>query len=232
MKLRSLVTALFMLAIAHSGAARADEPPIEVQLVDAFNKAFGKHPGFRANHAKGIVAEGTFGPPRTRQRERAAVFSGVTVPVTVRFSDATGFPTSPTVPRRQPARHGDQVPSAGRQRHRHGDQLAEVLPRRHRRGVPRLSWRRRQPARRAKPTKLDAVRGRHPAVPAACATVATPDSFADEEYFGIDAFVSSTRPASARPCATGDAGRIWCTSTPADAAKRAPDFLSTSSRSA
>ena len=60
MKLRSLVTALFMLAIAHSGAARADDPPLEVQIVDALNKAFGVHPGFRANHAKGIVTAGTF----------------------------------------------------------------------------------------------------------------------------------------------------------------------------
>ena len=41
MKLRSLVTALFMLAIA-LGAARADDPPLEVQIVDA-QKASGVH---------------------------------------------------------------------------------------------------------------------------------------------------------------------------------------------
>ena len=37
---------------------RADDTPVETQLVDIMNKVFGKHPGFRANHAKGIVTEG------------------------------------------------------------------------------------------------------------------------------------------------------------------------------
>ena len=40
-----------------------------------------------------------------------------------------------------------------------------------------------------KPTQLDQFAAAHPAVPAALATVGTPDSFADEEYYGIDAFV-------------------------------------------
>jgi len=29
----------------------------------------------------------------------------------------------------------------------------------------------------------------HPSVPAAFAAIATPDSFADEEYYGVNAFV-------------------------------------------
>ena len=40
-----------------------------------------------------------------------------------------------------------------------------------------------------KPTKLEQFVAAHPAVAAASATVATPDSFADEEYHGVDAFV-------------------------------------------
>ena len=34
----------------------------EVGAVDALQALYGKHPGFRANHAKGIVLEGTFTP--------------------------------------------------------------------------------------------------------------------------------------------------------------------------
>src|SRR5260221_13727670 len=41
----------------------------------------------------------------------------------------------------------------------------------------------------AKPTKLDEFVASHPTVPAAFATATTPDSFADEEYYGVDAFV-------------------------------------------
>ena len=40
--------------------ASAQETPVEEQIVDAFQTLFGKHPGQRVNHAKGIVAEGSF----------------------------------------------------------------------------------------------------------------------------------------------------------------------------
>ena len=68
MKLRSFATALTMLAITTSGVAMADDQPLEVQIVDALNKAFGVHPGFRANHAKGIVTEGTSRRRRPQRR--------------------------------------------------------------------------------------------------------------------------------------------------------------------
>ena len=133
MKLRSLVTALFMLAIAHSGAARADDPPLEVQIVDALNKAFGVHPGFRANHAKGIVTEGTFkAAPAAASLSKAAIFSGASIPITVRFSDSTGIPDLPDgAPAANPHGMAIKYQSAGWQRDRHGDQLAEVLRRGH-----------------------------------------------------------------------------------------------------
>jgi hypothetical protein len=41
----------------------------------------------------------------------------------------------------------------------------------------------------AKPTKFDEFVAAHPTVPGALATAPTPDSFADEEYHGINAFV-------------------------------------------
>ena len=40
-----------------------------------------------------------------------------------------------------------------------------------------------------KPTKFEQFAASHPSVPAAFALVGTPDSFADEEYYGVDAFV-------------------------------------------
>jgi hypothetical protein len=40
-----------------------------------------------------------------------------------------------------------------------------------------------------KPTPIERFMAAHPAAPAALATVATPDSFADEAYFGVNAFV-------------------------------------------
>jgi len=58
--------------------------------------AGGIHTGYRFNHAKGLVVTGTFtvaaGAPSV---SRAAHLKGGTVPVTVRFSDASGVPNIP-----------------------------------------------------------------------------------------------------------------------------------------
>ena len=45
------------------------------------------------------------------------------------------------------------------------------------------------PADAAKPTTFDEFAAGHPSVPAARASTATPASFAEQEYYGIDAFV-------------------------------------------
>jgi catalase len=50
------------------------------------------HPGFRANHAKGIMTEGTFkASAAAASLSKAAIFSGDAIPITVRFSDSTGI---------------------------------------------------------------------------------------------------------------------------------------------
>lgn len=55
----------------------------------------GIHTGFRFMHAKGIVVSGTFKPtPEAKSLSSAAHFSGPSVPVTVRFSNAPGVPTN------------------------------------------------------------------------------------------------------------------------------------------
>jgi catalase len=86
-------------------AARGDEPdkPVPEQLVDTLNALFGKHPGFRAAHAKGIVCEGEFtATAAAATLSKAPHFQGKPVKVTVRFSDSTGIPDIP-----------DGIPDAG-----------------------------------------------------------------------------------------------------------------------
>src|SRR4051794_25478589 len=91
-----LLIGLIALALPLLPTVRADDQPVEVQVVDALNKAFGKYPGFRANHAKGVVVEGSFkASPEAAELSRAVLFDGSTIPVTVRFSDSTGIPNLP-----------------------------------------------------------------------------------------------------------------------------------------
>jgi hypothetical protein len=58
MREHKLLIAVISFGLTWAGIVKAEDQPIEQQLVDAMNKIFGVHPGFRANHAKGIVAEG------------------------------------------------------------------------------------------------------------------------------------------------------------------------------
>ncbi|MCI0632498.1 MAG: catalase family peroxidase [Actinobacteria bacterium] len=63
------------------------------EMIDAANAVDGVHAGHRALHAKGTCCEGTFTATSDAARlSRAPHFSGDTVPVTVRFSNASGRP--------------------------------------------------------------------------------------------------------------------------------------------
>jgi catalase len=66
------------------------------QAVDVANQVFGRHPGNRALHAKGILLRGTFTPaPGVASLTRAAHLQGAAVPATVRFSNGSGNPEHP-----------------------------------------------------------------------------------------------------------------------------------------
>src|SRR5258706_748802 len=79
-----------------STLASADDAALVTEIVDTFYKIYGTHPGFRVNHAKGVVAEGSFvATPAASALSRAALFDGSTIPVTVRFSNDGGFPSVP-----------------------------------------------------------------------------------------------------------------------------------------
>src|SRR6266852_4652515 len=94
-----LLAALAAIGSASPEPVRADDQPERARampIIDAMNKAFGVHPGFRANHAKGVVVEGSFkASPDAPALSKATLFDGSTIPVTVRFSDSTGIPNLP-----------------------------------------------------------------------------------------------------------------------------------------
>ena len=70
------------------------EMKLPVEAVEAINGVFGgPHPGCRAAHARGVVCRGEFRPaPAARQLTKASFMQADTVPVTVRFSNASGDP--------------------------------------------------------------------------------------------------------------------------------------------
>jgi catalase len=97
---------LLLLGIAAlPGRVEAQTKSLPQQIADVMTQlSGGTHPGFRFNHAKGVVVTGTFTPtPAARTISKAAHLAGGPVPVTVRFSDAGGVPTIPdTDPRGAP----------------------------------------------------------------------------------------------------------------------------------
>jgi catalase len=77
-----------------SGLSPAKDRTYE-QILDALQTLFGKHPGFRPIHAKGMLCKGHFTPTASASAFcRAPHFQKSSgVPIVVRFSDFTGIPT-------------------------------------------------------------------------------------------------------------------------------------------
>src|SRR5579872_7250544 len=92
---RALITASLLATMP----ALAQAPPksLPQHIADDFiTLAGGVHPGYRINHAKGVVLTGTFVPsPGATAISRAPHLSAPSTPVIVRFSDPTGVPTIP-----------------------------------------------------------------------------------------------------------------------------------------
>ena len=200
-----------------------------VQTINTMNAIWGKHPGTRANHAKGVVVEGRFTPaPTASGLSKATIFSGKSVPVTVRFSDSTGIPALPDgSPDANP--HGMSIkfhasdtetvdvvtnslaffPVAT------GEEFLELLQALSVSGPDA-----------PKPTKAEQFIAAHPSVPKAVASVQTPTSFARETYNGVDAFIFVNAEGKKQPfrfqfVPVNGAEHL----TPAEAAKMPPDFL-------
>ena len=226
-----LVGLLALLATAASpapaqDAARTKATPSE--LVDALNKVFGVYPGQRANHAKGVVATGTFTPTADAATvSRAALFSGGTIPVTVRFSDSTGLPAIPDgVADANP--HGMAIKF-----HMAGGRVVDMVinslktfpvatPGEFRDLLLAIAA---SPADAPKPTALETFVASHPSVPAAVGPLRTPDSFAHEQYNGIDAFVFIDRADQRRAFRVIMSPPQIVYLDAAEAARQPPDYL-------
>lgn len=96
MKTKVIASVLFATALTATQPVLADDKPVTEQLVDTLTTlSGGPHAGFRANHAKGVMVEGSFTPTaQAAWISKAAHFQKAT-PVLVRFSDATGVPNIP-----------------------------------------------------------------------------------------------------------------------------------------
>lgn len=228
MKKGVLLLGLAALHLTLSQAARAEDETIEVQIVNALNKAFGAHAGLRANHAKGVVVEGSFtATPDAAKLSRAAIFDGSTIPVTVRFSNSTGIPDLP-----------DGAPAANP----HGMAIKFHLPDGSETDMVTNSLKffvvstaeefrdlflaiADSPPDAPKPTKFEQFVAAHPTLPAATATVGTPASFADENYFGIDAFIFVNKDEQRQAVRYIIEPARLVHLSPEDAAKQQPNFL-------
>jgi catalase len=222
------LTCAVAFALLAPSFAAAGEAPLTTQIVDVMNKIYGSHAGFRANHAKGVVVEGHFkASPEAAKLCRAVLFDGGTIPVTVRFSDSGGLPTVP-----------DGSPGANP----HGMAIKYHLPNGADTDMVINSLKffpvgtgedfrdmlvavSESGPDAPKPTKFDQFMASHPSVGKALATVATPASFADENYYGIDAFVFVDKAGKKQAVRYQMIPEKVVHLSADDAAKKAPDFL-------
>jgi len=192
------LSAVIALSIAPTGSVRArhsDAPTSKstpAQLVDGLNVAFGRHPGARAIHAKGIVLQGEFTPSREASSiSKAPHMQNTVVPITVRFSNFAGIPTQP-----------DNDPGANPR----GFAIKFHLPDGGQSDILAISFNGFPAANAddfrglvialgtsgpgaAKPTPLDTYLGTHPVAKTfLAAPKPSPVSFATTPYFGINAF--------------------------------------------
>jgi catalase len=221
---KSLMCVSLLLA---SAAATADNPPVPTQIVDLANKVDGVHPGFRAFHAKGVVVEGSFkASPEAARLSRATLFNGSSIRVTVRFSDGSGMPTvpdgSPAMPRGMAIKYHlpagsdtDMVTNSFKffpvgTGEDFRDLLQAIVA---------------SPPDAPKPTKLEQFFASHPNAPKAIGSLPIPDSFADEEYHGIDAFIFVNKSGQRQAVRYLAVPEKLVHITPEEAAKQSPDFL-------
>jgi catalase len=222
-----LAIAVAAASLLISTLASADDAALVTEIVDTFYKIYGTHPGFRVNHAKGVVANGSFvATPEASALSRAALFDGRKIPVTVRFSNDGGIPTvpdgSPGNPKGMAIKFhmpdGAEVdmvilavkffPVAT------GEQFRDLLV--------AIS---ESPPGSPKPTKLDEFSASHPRFPASFGSAPTPNSFADQEYHGIDAFIFVDKAGHKQAVRYIMTPEKAVTLTADEAAKKPPNFL-------
>jgi catalase len=188
---RTIAASLTILFNAAPGVAQDAKTP-EVQAVDALNALFGQHPGIRANHAKGIVAIGSFSAsPEAATLSRAPHLQSATVPVTVRFSNASGAPNIPdNSPNANPRGLAVKfrLPDGG-----DTDVVINSLAFFPVRTIEEfrdfLIAAKASGPNDPKPTPIERFLAEHPKAAQALASTKTPASYATEQYNGVDAFI-------------------------------------------
>jgi catalase len=162
------------------------------KILATFAQIFGEHPGIRPAHGKGTLLNGTFTPSAAAaDLSIAQHFQQASTPVLVRFSDSTGLPNIPdTDPNTLPKGIGVRFILA---EHVHTDVIAHSID-----GFPTRTGEEfleflgalatSDPANPAG-SPLEVFLGSHPA---ALRFVQTPKpfpaSFAQESFFGVNAF--------------------------------------------
>lgn len=159
--------------------------------IDIVTKVFGRHPGFRALHAKGVVLKGTFtAAPEAAQLTRAAhMQGGDPVPATFRVSNGGGNPHHPDwAPDPRGLAVKFHLPDGSRT-----DIVAvssPLFPTRTPEGFVELIA--AQGAGAAAAWKMPLFLARHPealrVLPAVAPTLRPPVSYASIPYYGIHAF--------------------------------------------
>ncbi len=207
----------------------APAPTTATATIDVMNKLWGRHPDLRANHARGVVVVGSFTPtPEAAGLSTASIFTGKPVPVTVRFSDATGLPNlSDGADAANP--HGMAIrfqPEGGT----YVDVVLNSLPyfpvATGEEFLQLLTAASESGPDAPKPTKVEQFVAAHPAAAKAGAGVRTPSSFVRETYNGIDAFIFVNAQGQRQPFRfqfQPVAGGDYVSKE--DAAKLPPDFL-------
>jgi len=90
------VAAVDVAGFAYAGSWVRPEALTPSRFTDRFESVYGRHDGFRRNHAKGLSATGTFASNGAAAAVcRAAVFQVGNVPVIGRFSLGGGLPDQP-----------------------------------------------------------------------------------------------------------------------------------------
>jgi catalase len=215
------------IAIFGFSYVAADEP-LESQILAALDQAFGLHQGFRPNHAKGVVVEGRFrANPEAAALSKAKLMDGSEIPVTGRFSDSTGIPNLPDgSPIANP--HGMAV------KFKQSDGVESDMVLVSLKTFPVSNGEDfrdmftaigKSPPDAPKPTEFDRFLAAHPAALPALASAATPDSFADEEYRSLSAFILVNASGQRQPVRFIMSPEKVVHLDPADAAKRSPNFL-------
>lgn len=161
-------------------------------LLSVLDEVFGKHPGYRPAHARGILLSGTFKPtPEAASISTAPHFNNPSTPITLRFSSTTGIPDIPdTDPNANPRGfavrfnlgnrvHTDIIGhSATSFPTRNGQEFLEFL-----RAVAA------SPPGSPSPTAVEQFVGSHPATLAYVQTPKPPPtSYATQAYYSVIAF--------------------------------------------